>query len=343
MSTWWSPVSRSDLGLSAQALGGRCFSITNRQWYFLYRVLKFGQAQRHAVLAEEQAFIPTALALHWAACINGTAAGKWMLKGKFNGSSVVADGIVHETEAQQWVYTHELTPFDQTPAYQWLLTLGQGLALSTNGFFMTGKPKKGSTVSVSLLKGQKVDIAKLAEDAGAAPGGLTKLRIGLGWDARQGSGEEFDLDASLVGCTDAGVAFASDWFVYFNNKSAPNGAITHSGDELTGAAAGDDESILVDLAALPAEVTDLRVFVSIFKAKERNVQTFTQVNNAFIRVIDEATGTELCRFDLTEDTAPTTNCIEFGRIYLHNGAWQFKANPVETDTEIDGILSTYKI
>lgn len=343
MSTWWNPVPRTDLGLSGSVPGSRCFCITNRQWYFLYSIMKSIKIRAVDQLAVKEAFIPSQLAQYWGSCLDGTAAGDWLLVGRFDGVSVVPAGVVHASEGDNWKFSHELTPLAQTPTFTWLLGIAQELVVSTSGFFMTGKPKRGSPVSVSLEKGQKVDIAKLAEDAGGAVGGLSKIRVGLGWDARRGSGEAFDLDAFVVGCNDAGVALSGDWFVFFNHKEAPNGAIKHHGDELTGAAAGDDESITIDLSALPADLTDLRVFVAIFEAKKRGNLTFSSVDNAFIRLIDEATGTELCRFDLTEDTAASTNTIEFAKLYKHNGVWQFKPVVVETDTEIDGVVTTFKI
>lgn len=343
MSTWWNPVPRSDLGLPTEALGGRCFNITNRQWYFLYGIFKSGNVKYADVLAQKTAYITTRLATYWGSCVDGTVVGDWMLKGRFDGVAVIPDGIVHASEADRWFFTHELTPLAQTPVYTWLLAIGQELSGSTTGFFMTGEPKRGSPVSVNLTKGQKVDIAKLAEDAGGAPGGLSKIRVGLGWDARRGNGEEFDLDAVVVGCNDSAVAVSPDWFVYFKNLTSPNGAIKHTGDELTGAATGDDESIIIDLTALPDDVTDIRVLVAIFEARKRGNQSFASVDNAFVRLVDESTGVELCRYDLTEDTDPKTNTVEFAKIYKNNGAWQFKPVIVETDTEIQGIIATFKI
>lgn len=343
MSTWWDPVLRSDLGLGSVS-GARPFNITNRRWYFLFRLLSTGGAKPLEPLAAKESFIPTQLATHWGNCISGAAAGDWFLLGRFDGVAVVADGIVHATEADRYKFSHELTPLSQTPTFGWLLSLGEQLSMSTNGFFMSGKPKKGSTVSVVLTKGDKVDIAKLAEDAGGAPGGLTKIRLGLGWDARRGAGEQYDLDACVVALNAAGVVPDSDWFVFFNNKQSPNGAIVHHGDELTGAAAGDDEQISVDLSALPADVVDLRPIINIFKAKDRGGQSFSEVDNAFIRIIDETTGTELCRYDLTENTEKGTNSIELGKIYrVDSGPWQFKANPVQSDREIDGVVADFKV
>ena len=83
--------------------------------------------------------------------------------------------------------------------------------------------------------------------------------------------------------------------------------------------------------------------MAIFEAKVRGNQTFSLVQNAFVRLVDEATGAELVRFDLSEDTQPGTNTIEFAKLYKHNGAWQFKALATEFDTEVQGIIDTHKV
>lgn len=339
MSTWWSMAPRADLGMRSSDLPGRPFAVTNKGWYFLYRFLTAAGARSLHVMAQPEAFIPTRLAVHWGQCIGNASTGDWLLVGRFNGQSVVASGIVHASQATSLGDECELTDLASTPAYLWLLDIGQELSSTVSGYLMTGKPKKGNPMSVPLTKGAKLDVSSAVKDAN---GGLGKVRIALGWDARKGAGEEFDLDASVVACTDAGIAVPGG-FAYFGQLSALGGAMVHQGDELTGATAGDDEQIIVDLAALPADAVDLRVYVTIFEAGKRGGQTFGQVDNAFVRLIDEATGTELCRFDLTEDTPAGTNVLQFAKLYLHNGNWQFKALAEGFTHEIDGVVAEHKI
>lgn len=170
-------------------------------------------------------------------------------------------------------------------------------------------------MAISLTKGQKVDLTKTNP-------GLTKLVIGLGWDTNKyDGGHAFDLDASafLVGVN--GKVASESNFVFFNNLSA--GGVTHTGDNLTGAGDGDDEQIKVDLTAIPADVDKVAFTVTIFDADTRQ-QNFGQVSNAFIRVVDEATGTELIRYDLGEDFS-TETAIVVAEIYRNNGEWKFNA------------------
>lgn len=173
--------------------------------------------------------------------------------------------------------------------------------------------------TVSLEKGGKVSLDKLAPN-------LTKVEVGLGWDARTTTGSDFDLDASAI-ATGADKKVLSDkHFVFYNNLKSPEGAITHSGDDLTGgnSADGDDEVITIDLASAKAAGIESIFFpVTIHKADERK-QNFGQVNRAYIRAVDPATGSEMARFDLGEDYATETALI-FGKVYYHDGEWKFGA------------------
>ncbi len=171
-------------------------------------------------------------------------------------------------------------------------------------------------MGVSLSKGGNVSLTK------AAPG-LTSVVVGLGWDARTTSGAAFDLDASAL-MIGAGDRILSDQhFVFFNNLVSPDGSVEHTGDNRTGEGEGDDESIKVDLAAVPEQVTRIVFPVSIYQADERG-QSFGQVRNAFIRIINQADEQELARYDLSEDASSETAMI-FGEIYRHLGEWKFRA------------------
>ncbi|HEU5265636.1 MAG TPA: TerD family protein [Jatrophihabitans sp.] len=171
-------------------------------------------------------------------------------------------------------------------------------------------------MSVNLTKGGNVSLTKEAP-------GMTKVLVGLGWDARTTTGDDFDLDASALLLKADGKVLSNEHFVFFNNTKSPDGAVEHTGDNLTGEGEGDDESIKVNLAAVPAEVDKIVFPVTIYEAESRR-QGFGQVRNAFIRIVDETGGKEIARYDLTEDAATETAMI-FGEIYRSFGEWKFRA------------------
>ncbi|RKS74805.1 tellurium resistance protein TerD [Actinomadura pelletieri DSM 43383] len=171
-------------------------------------------------------------------------------------------------------------------------------------------------MGVSLAKGGNVSLTK------AAPN-LTAVTVGLGWDVRATTGADFDLDASALMLASTGKVMSDQHFVFFNNLKSPDGSVEHTGDNLTGEGEGDDESINVDLGAVPAECERIVFPVSIYDADNRQ-QSFGQVRNAFIRIVNRTDGNELARFDLTED-ASTETAMVFGELYRHGGEWKFRA------------------
>ena len=170
-------------------------------------------------------------------------------------------------------------------------------------------------MGVTLAKGGNVSLSK------AAPN-LTQVMVGLGWDARSTTGAPFDLDASALLCA-SGRVLGDEYFVFYNNLKSPDGSVEHTGDELVGGSGGDDETILVDLSLVPANVDKIVFPVSIYDADAR-LQTFGQVSEAYIRVINQSDGAELARYDLTEDASTETAMI-FGELYRHSGEWKFRA------------------
>jgi len=171
-------------------------------------------------------------------------------------------------------------------------------------------------VGVSLNKGGNVSLTKEAPN-------LTAVLVGLGWDARTTTGADFDLDASALLTNAEGKVVSDQHFVFFNNLKSPEGSVEHTGDNLTGEGEGDDEAIKVNLAAVPAEVAKIVFPVSIYEAESRQ-QSFGQVRNAFIRVVNQADNKELARYDLTED-ASTETAMVFGELYRHGAEWKFRA------------------
>ena len=159
-------------------------------------------------------------------------------------------------------------------------------------------------MGVSLSKGGNVSLTKEAP-------GLTAVTVGLGWDARSTTGTDFDLDASAIMAGASGKVLSDGHFVFFNNLKSVDGSVEHTGDNLTGEGDGDDEQITVNLAAVPPEVDKIVFPVSIYDAAARS-QSFGQVRNAFIRVINQAGGTEIARYDLSEDASTETANAGFG-------------------------------
>lgn len=189
-------------------------------------------------------------------------------------------------------------------------------------------------MGVSLTKGGNVSLTKQAPQ-------LTAVNVGLGWDVRTTTGVDFDLDASALALDASGKIVSDQHFVYFNNLRSPDGAIEHIGDNLTGKGEGDDEVIKVDLAAVPAAVASIVFPVSVYDADSRG-QSFGQVRNAFIRVVDQATSNELARYDLTED-ASTETAMVFGELYRNGAEWKFRATGQGYASGLSGIARDFGV
>ena len=172
-------------------------------------------------------------------------------------------------------------------------------------------------MAVSLQKGQKVDLTK-------GNPSLKKLLIGLGWDVNKyDGGFDFDLDAAAFLLGANGKVNSDDDFVFYNNLKHKSGSVEHMGDNLTGEGEGDDEEIKIDLSLVPSNVDKIDFTVTIYDADARR-QTFGQVSNAYIRVVDDVTGKELIRYDLGEDFSVET-AVVVGEIYRNRGEWKFNA------------------
>ncbi|MFI1187892.1 TerD family protein [Streptomyces californicus] len=162
---------------------------------------------------------------------------------------------------------------------------------------------------VSLRKNETVSLVK-----GGAPL-LSRVRMGLGWEPAF-RGKDIDLDASVIAYGPDRNHLAS---CYFGKLTILNGAVQHSGDNLTGEGAGDDETIMVDLGRLPAEATGLVFTVNSFTG-----QKFNEVAKAYCRLIDDASGEELVRFDLT-GAEPQTGVMMAKLIRQFTGEWEMTA------------------
>ena len=170
---------------------------------------------------------------------------------------------------------------------------------------------------INLSKGQKVDLTK-------GNAGLKSIMVGLGWDVNAfDSGTDFDLDAAAFMCGSNGKCPTEKEFVFYGNLEHGSGSVKHMGDNLTGEGDGDDEQILIDLSKVPSNVDKIAFTVTIYDADQRR-QNFGQVSNAYIRIVDDATNTELIRYDLGEDFSIET-AVVVGELYRHNGEWKFNA------------------
>lgn len=170
-------------------------------------------------------------------------------------------------------------------------------------------------MSVSLVKGQKVDLTKSNPN-------LNSLVIGLGWDAAK-KGLSIDCDASAFLLGDKDKLLNKKDIIYYGNKTDRFGAVNHSGDNLTGAGDGDDEQIIVQLDKIPTEVTKIVFTVNIYNCESKG-QDFGMIQNAYIRVFDKATGKELVKYPLTESYAGYTALI-VGAVYRKDSEWKFQA------------------
>ncbi|RSO10610.1 chemical-damaging agent resistance protein C [Streptomyces sp. WAC 06783] len=171
-------------------------------------------------------------------------------------------------------------------------------------------------MGVSLSKGGNVSLSKEAP-------GLTAVLVSLGWDVRSTTGADYDLDASALLCDENGKVASNERFVFYNNLRSPDGSVEHTGDNLTGDGDGDDETVKVNLAAVPADVARIVFPVSIHDAHARG-QSFGQVRNAYIRIVNQAGGAEIARYDLSEDAATETAMV-FGELYRSGAEWKFRA------------------
>ena len=167
-------------------------------------------------------------------------------------------------------------------------------------------------MAIELEKGQRIGIK------------LEKVGVGLGWDPNEGSGEDFDLDASAFMLGENHKLPRDEFFVFYNNLKSPDGAVESMGEDRTGGSSdGDDETLNVDLSKVDPRVTEIIFTATIYKAAERR-QNFGQVHNSYIRLYNAITNEEIARYDLDEDFSIET-AIEFGRIYRRGSEWRFEA------------------
>jgi tellurium resistance protein TerD len=171
-------------------------------------------------------------------------------------------------------------------------------------------------MAISLQKGGNLSLSKTDPS-------LREVLVGLGWAARSSDGADFDLDASLFMVQDNGKVRGDHDFIFYNQLKSTCGAVEHTGDNKTGAGEGDDEALKIRLADVPAAIARLVIAVTIHEAGQRR-QNFGMVQDAFVRIVNLETNSEIVRFDLSEDYSTETAMI-FAEIYRYNGEWKFRA------------------
>ena len=167
-------------------------------------------------------------------------------------------------------------------------------------------------MAINLQKGQRVEL------------GLQKAGIGLGWDPNEGTGYDFDLDASAFMVNEQRKIPNEKYFVFYNNQKSPCGSVESEGDDLTGGNSdGDDETLNVEFSKIDPQISEIIIVVTIHDHENRK-QNFGQVRNSFIRIYDSSTDEEICKYELDEDFS-IESAVEFGRLYKKDGGWRFEA------------------
>ena len=190
-------------------------------------------------------------------------------------------------------------------------------------------------MAINLKKGQRVAL----EDS------MKLAMVGLGWDTnRYDGGYDFDLDASVFLLGSNGKLLRDEDFVFYNNLNGRDGAVVHTGDNLTGDGDGDDEVIMIDFTKIPEEITKIAVVVTIYDADVRR-QNFGQVDNAYIRLAKladefDTVGTPILRFDLTEEFSVETALV-VAEIYKRNGEWKFNALAAGYEGGLEAICRSF--
>ena len=184
-------------------------------------------------------------------------------------------------------------------------------------------------MAINLQKGQKIDI------------GLSRITVGLGWDPNEGTGNDFDLDASAIMINSERKLLGENYFIFYNNLKSPDGSLEHTGDDPDGKSSDgdDDEAIKIDLTKIDTQVNEI-LFVVTIEDFEGRKQNFGQVRNSYIRIVDDASGEEIAKYELDEDFSIETG-VEFGRLYKRNEQWKFEASGIGYRADLGFFLEKY--
>ncbi|KAA4722178.1 TerD family protein, partial [Bacteroides fragilis] len=171
---------------------------------------------------------------------------------------------------------------------------------------------------------------------------LSKVSVGLGWDPNEGTGFDFDLDASAFMLGSNKKIPNDNYFIFYNNPKSPDGAVESTGDDTTGGNSdgGDDETLNVDLQKVDSSIQEILFVATIYKADERK-QNFGQVRNSYIRIYNSITNEEIARYDLDEDFSIET-AVEFGRLYRRGEEWKFEAMGIGNKGGLQALVNKYQ-
>tara|TARA_B110000977_G_scaffold110288_1_gene143455 strand:+ start:1782 stop:2345 length:564 start_codon:yes stop_codon:yes gene_type:complete len=186
-------------------------------------------------------------------------------------------------------------------------------------------------MAIELSKGERVTLQR----------GLKNITLGLGWDPNEGTGHDFDLDASAFMLNTNGKIPKDEYFIYYNNMFSPDGSVEGAEDDLTGGASdgGDDEEIKVNLAKVSHDIEEI-VFVVTIHDFEARKQNFGQVRNSYIRIVNTDSNEEIMKYELDEDYSIET-AVEFARLYRRGEEWKFEAMGKGYDKGLEYFVNKY--
>ncbi|MDR3118443.1 MAG: TerD family protein [Mediterranea sp.] len=189
-------------------------------------------------------------------------------------------------------------------------------------------------MAIVLKKGGSINLQKEKP-------GINKITVGLGWDVNEGASPyQFDCDASVFILGENGKLLADEYFIFYNNKVSPDGAVQHSGDNRTGEGEGDDETINIELSKLNPQAAQIVFAITIDQAEERK-QDFGMIQNSFARVYNAETSEVLCQYIL-EEKFPGSNALIIGRFYKSDGQWIFEAFDLAYTEGLGGLVEYYQ-
>lgn len=225
---------------------------------------------------------------------------------------------------------YRLHPFPQP--FGSVISKGRSIPVYKIG--QTVKPYQRTLLmsTINLSKGESVNLTKLAP-------ALATALLGAGWDP-VAEGASMDLDLAVLACkADGKMIDEKRGLIFFNNLEAPDGSITHQGDNRTGQGDGDDEKIDLDFTKLDPAVTKLVAVAVIYQAGQKQ-QNLSQLKNAFVRVVDKATNTELAKY--TIDGSMSGDTLTFGEFTKDaNNEWSFKAIGASSTGELKALIDQY--
>ena len=188
---------------------------------------------------------------------------------------------------------------------------------------------------VSLNKGEKISLDKTVP-------GLVNVKVGLGWSPSTRPGVEFDLDASAFLLASNGKIPDDAHFIFYNNKVSPDASVTGADDDRTGGSStGDDEEITINLSMVSSQIERIVIVVTIHDATARS-QSFGDVKDSYVRVLNMADGSEIVRYDLTGDYSKA-DAVIFGELGRVPGGWDFTAIGDGSNAGLSGLCKQFGV